>query len=96
MIVDILKQYNKIIYNIDDIINDLINIYKKLTNDFRNEDIVKKILEILFEESQVYAKQIQNKSISLIEMFNQPDFEPIFFDLWLLFDYLFNCALYKK
>jgi hypothetical protein len=73
---------NKI--TIQNVKDDLIGEYKKLTNNFREKDRFNKIIDILKEESQTDVIKILEGFTTLEQIIIQENFSPVNFDLWLL------------
>ena len=70
--------------NLEKVKEDLIEEYKKITDDFTNKDNINKIIDILKDEEQFDANQLQDETITFEQMIIQDGFLPINFDLWLL------------
>lgn len=87
LVIDLVKKIHKTDLTVEKVKDDLIDIYSKLTNNFTNEDRMTKIIDILREEGQFDANQIQDGSMTFEDMIIQDGFIAVNFDVWLL---LFN------
>ena len=88
LIIDLLKQFKGIDVSIGDVKKELIKGYKVLTNGFKNKDRVDKIIQILREEAQFDANQLEDGTMTFEQMILHEGFIAINFDLWiLLFQY---------
>jgi hypothetical protein len=63
---------------------DLIEEYGILTDNFTNKDRIDKIVDILREEAQTDASQIQDGTLNFEQMIMQEGFIAVNFDLWIL------------
>jgi hypothetical protein len=80
----LLKQFKEIEKTVEEIKDDLIEEYVKITNGFTNKPRLDKIIDILREEAQFDANQLLDKSISFEQLIIQDGFIAVNFDLWLL------------
>ena len=84
LMIDLVKKINKIDLTLEEVKEDLINIYRDLTDNFKNKDRINKIIDILREESQFDANQLQDGTMTFEQMIIHDGFVAINFDLWLL------------
>jgi len=84
LIIDIVKEFNGTKLTIDDVKRDLIEEYSQLTDNFTDKDRYNAIINILREEAQFDANQLQDNSMKIEEMINHSGFIAVNFDLWLL------------
>ena len=84
LIIDIIKDIKQIDLNIEQIKDELIEVYSNLTDNFTNQDRINTIINILREEVQFDANQLQDGTITIEQMILQDGFIAINFDLWLL------------
>jgi hypothetical protein len=84
LIIDIVDEMKGNKLTVESIKDDLIEEYRKLTDDFTNKDRVDKIVDILREEAQMEANQLQDGTINFEQMILQEGFMAVNFDLWIL------------
>jgi len=84
LIIDLVNEIKKKSLTIEEIKDDLIEEYVKLTNNFGNKDRFDKIIDILKEEGQIDASQLQDGSINFEQLILQEGFLATNFDLWIL------------
>jgi len=84
MVIDIVEKTKGIKVTVEEIKEVLVEQYSKLTNNFTNSDRIDKIIDVLREEAQFDANQLQDKTINFEQMILQEGFVAINFDLWLL------------
>jgi hypothetical protein len=84
MIIDIIKEIKGIQLKIEDLKEQLIEEYARITEDFTNKERINNIINILREEAQFDANQLQDGGITFEQMILQDGFIAINFDLWLL------------
>jgi PII-like signaling protein len=84
MIIDIVKEIKNVDLTIEQVKEDLLKMYSDLTNKFTNKDRIDTIVNILREEAQFDANQLQDGTMTFSEMIMQDGFIGINFDLWLL------------
>ena len=84
LIIDLVEAIKNEKINLEKVKEDLIEEYKKITDDFTNKDNINKIIDILKDEEQFDANQLQDETITFEQMIMQDGFLPINFDLWLL------------
>jgi hypothetical protein len=87
LIIDIVKEINKKNLTIEQVKDDLISIYNNLTENYTNQERIEKIIDILREEAQFDANQLQDGTMSFEQMIIQDGFTAVNFDLWLLLVY---------
>ena len=83
LIIDIVKEIKKKDLIVEQLKEDLIEIYSFLTDNFTNEDRINNIIDILKEEAQFDANQLLD-GLTFEQMIRQDGFIAINFDLWLL------------
>jgi hypothetical protein len=71
-------------YTVEQIKEDLIAEYNILTNNYKNENVVNKIIQILKEEGQYDANQLLEGTMNFEHMIMHDGFGAVNFDLWLL------------
>ena len=84
LIIDIVEQFLNKRLTVEDVKDDLIDEYLRLTNNYRDIIKVNKVIDILKEEAQVDAGQLQDRTISFEQMIIQEGFSAVNFDLWML------------
>jgi len=84
MIIDIIKEVKGLQLKIEDLKEQLIEEYARITEDFTNKERINNIIDILREEAQFDANQLQDDGITFEQMILQDGFIAINFDLWLL------------
>ena len=84
LIIDIVKEIHKKDITVEQVKDDLLEIYSELTDEFTNEDRINKIVDILREEAQFDANQLQDGTMNFEQMIMQDGFVAVNFDLWLL------------
>ena len=84
MIIDLLKEVHHKTLTLEQVKEDLIDIYRNLTDNFSNHDRIEKIIDILREEAQFDANQLQDGTMTFEQMIIQDGFVAVNFDLWLL------------
>jgi hypothetical protein len=84
LLIDLIKVFKGEEKLIEDIKDDLINEYKKLTEDYKNSKRINTIIDILREEGQFDANQLQDGSMNFKQMISQEGFGAVNFDLWIL------------
>jgi hypothetical protein len=84
LIKDVVKRVNGVELTIAQIKDDLIEEYSTLTNQFTNKDRIDRIVDVLKEEVQIDATELQDGTISFEQMILLHGFVAINFDLWLL------------
>ena len=84
LIIDIVNEIKKKSLTIEEIKEDLIEEYVKLTNNFSNKDRLDKIIDILKEEGQFDAFQLKDGSMNFEQLIIQEGFLATNFDLWIL------------
>ena len=84
LIIDLVEQINNKKLTIEDVKEDLLEEYRNITNDFTNKDRIKTVIDILKEEAQIDANQLQDGTITFEQMITQDGYVAVNFDLWLL------------
>jgi hypothetical protein len=84
LIIDIVKEIHKKELTVEKLKDDLFEIYSKLTNNFTDRERINKIIDVLREEAQFDANQLQDGSMNFEQMIMQDGFIAVNFDLWLL------------
>jgi len=84
LIIDLVNEFKNKKITVEDVKDDLIDEYSKLTDNFKNKDRETKIIDILREESQFDANQLQDETMHFEEMIMNSGFTAVNFDLWLL------------
>ncbi len=87
MIIDLVEEIKNKKLTVEEIKDTLVEQYSLLTDKFRNQDRIDKIIDILREEAQFDANQLQDKTINFEQMIMQDGFVAINFDLWLLLNH---------
>ena len=84
LIVDVVKEMLDIDLTVETVKDVLVKIYNDLTDGFKNKVRINKIIEVLKEEAQFDANQLQDGSMNFEQMILQDGFVAVNFDLWLL------------
>jgi len=84
LIIDLVNEFKNKKITVEDVKDDLIDEYSKLTDNFKNKDRETKIIDILREESQFDANQLQDDTMNFEQMIMNSGFTAVNFDLWLL------------
>ena len=84
MIIDLVKEFNKKELILEKVKEDLLESYSNLTNNFTNKTRINQIINILREEFQMDAHQLEDGSMTFEEMIYNDGFIAVNFDLWLL------------
>jgi hypothetical protein len=84
LIIDIVKEIQKKDLRVEQVKDDLFEIYSKLTSNFTDKERVTTIIDILREQAQFDANQLQDGSMNFEQMITQDGFMAVNFDLWLL------------
>jgi len=84
LIIDLVNEIKKKKLTIEEVKDDLIDEYVKLTNNFSDKYRIDKIIDILKEEGQIDASQLQDGSINFEQLIIQQGFLATNFDLWIL------------
>jgi hypothetical protein len=84
LIIDLMKDIHDKVLTVEKVKDDLLEIYSNLTDEFTNEDRINKIIDILREEAQFDANQLQDGTMTFEQMIIQDGFVAVNFDLWLL------------
>ena len=84
LIIDLVEKINNKVLTVEQVKDDLLEIYSVLTDKFKDEERINKIIDVLREEAQFDANQLQDGSITFEQMIMHEGFVAINFDLWLL------------
>jgi hypothetical protein len=84
MIIDIVEKFTNKKMTVEEVKDNLIDEYARLTNGYKDAVKVNKIIDILKEESQYDAGQLYDRSLTFEQMIVQEGFSPVNFDLWIL------------
>jgi hypothetical protein len=84
LLVDIVKKIKNIDITVEQLKEDLIDQYRIITENFTNKDRTDKIIDILREQGQYDANQLQDETITFEQLIIQDGFIPVNFDLWIL------------
>jgi len=84
LIIDLVNEFKNKKITMEDIKDDLIDEYSKLTDNFTNNDRSEQIINILREEAQFDANQLQDDTMNFEQMIMNSGFTAVNFDLWLL------------
>ena len=84
LFVDIVKEMLHTDLTVETVKDVLVKIYNDLTDGFKNKVRINKIIEVLKEEAQFDANQLQDGSMNFEQMILQDGFVAVNFDLWLL------------
>jgi hypothetical protein len=84
MIIDIIKNVKGKDLTVEEIKDALIDEYKRLTEDYKNHQKINTIIDILREEGQFDANQLQDETMNFEQMILQEGFGAVNFDLWIL------------
>lgn len=84
LIIDLVEEFKHKKIILEEVKRDLLEEYSKITDNFKNKDSIKTVINILREEEQFDANQLQDDSMTFKQMITQDGFVAINFDLWLL------------
>jgi hypothetical protein len=84
LIIDLIKEFKGTIFTIEEIKDTLIDEYKLLTDNYKDVKKITSIINILREEGQFDANQLQDKTMNFEQMILQDGFGAVSFDLWIL------------
>jgi hypothetical protein len=84
MIIDIIKNVKGKTVTMEEIKDTLINAYEELTEKYKNLEKMNIIIDILREEGQFDANQLQDGTMNFEQMILQEGFGAVNFDLWIL------------
>jgi len=87
MIIDLIEEIKHKKVTLEEIKDALVEQYSLLTDKFTNKERIDKIIDVLREEAQFDANQLQDNTINFEQMIMQEGFVAINFDLWLLLVY---------
>jgi len=84
LIIDLIKEFKEIVLTIEEIKDALIDEYKLLTDDYKDVKKIATIINILREEGQFDANQLQDKTMNFEQMILHEGFGAVSFDMWIL------------
>jgi hypothetical protein len=84
LIIDLIKEFNGQALTMEDIKDALIDQYRLLTDNYKNKSKINTIINILREEGQFDANQLQDESINFEQLILQEGFGAVNFDIWIL------------
>ena len=84
LIIDLVEEFKHKKIFLEEVKQDLLEEYGKITDNFKNEDSIKTVINILREEEQSDANMLLDNSMTFEQMIMQDGFVAINFDLWLL------------
>ena len=84
MIIDLVKSFNNKNITLETVKDVLIHEYRNLTSNFTNIKRVNCIIDLLREEAQFDANQLQDKTMRFEQMILNEGFVAVNFDLWIL------------
>ena len=84
LIIDLIKEFNGQDLTMEDIKDALIDEYRLLTDNYKNKGKINTIINILREEGQFDANQLQDESINFEQLILQEGFGAVNFDMWIL------------
>ena len=84
LIIDLVEEFKNKKTTIEEVKEDLLEEYAKITDKFTNMDSMNKVIDILREEAQFDANQLQDHTMNFEQMIMQSGFIAVNFDLWLL------------
>jgi hypothetical protein len=84
LLIDIINSFKGRTITIEEIKDTLLAIYANLTDNFKNQKILTKLIDILHEEAQLEANQLHSNVLTFERMIYNDGFIPVNFDLWVL------------
>ena len=84
LIIDLIKEFKEIVLTIEEIKDALIDEYKLLTDSYKDVKKIATIINILREEGQFDANQLQDKTMNFEQMILHEGFGAVSFDMWIL------------
>ena len=84
LIIDIIEKYTGKTYTLEEIKYELIDEYMRLCENYKNNSKLLKIVNILTEEGQIDAHQIQEGSLNFKQMILNDGYYLVNLDLWIL------------
>ena len=84
LIIDLVEEFKNKKITVEEVKENLLEEYGKITDDFTNRDSINKVIDILREEAQFDANQLQDATMNFEQMIMQSGFIAVNFDLWLL------------
>jgi len=86
LIIDLIKEFKNKKITPEEIKDELIQEYNKLTENGGNQDKLLKLIDIIKEEGQFDANQLQDGTMTYEQMIINDGFSPVNFDLWILLE----------
>jgi len=84
LIIDLIKEFNGQDLTMEEIKDVLIDEYRLLTDNYKNKSKINTIINILREEGQFDANQLQDETINFEQLILQEGFGAVNFDMWIL------------
>jgi len=84
LIIDLIKEFKGVTFTIEEIKDALIDEYRLLTDNYKDTKKITTIINILREEGQFDANQLQDKTMNFEQMILQEGFGAVSFDMWIL------------
>ena len=84
LIIDVIEKYTGKTYTVEEIKYELIDEYMRLCENYKNNGKLLKIINILTEEGQIDAHQIQEGTLNFKQMILNDGYYLVNFDLWIL------------
>ena len=84
LIIDLIKEFKGIDLTMEEIKDVLIDEYRSFTDNYKNQKNINSIINILKEEGQFDANQLQDETMNFDQMILQEGFGAVSFDLWIL------------
>jgi outer membrane lipoprotein-sorting protein len=82
--IDLIKEFKGIDLTVEEIKDVLIDEYRALTDNYKNQKRIINIINILREEGQFDANQLQDETINFEQLVLQEGFGAVNFDMWIL------------
>jgi hypothetical protein len=86
LVIDLLKEFKNKTITPEEIKDELIQEYNNLTENGKNQDKLMKLIDIIKEEGQFDANQLQDGTMTYEQMIINDGFTPVNFDLWILLE----------
>jgi hypothetical protein len=84
LMIDLIKEFKGIDLTVEEIKDVLIDEYRALTDNYKNQKRIINIINILREEGQFDANQLQDETINFEQLILQEGFGAVNFDMWIL------------
>jgi hypothetical protein len=84
LIIDLIKEFKGLVLTMEEIKDALIDEYRLLTDNYKNQKRINNIINILREEGQFDANQLQDETINFEQLILQEGFGAVNFDMWIL------------